>query len=91
VRDSDVSARAHDECTRRRRAAAADGRCTSAWSRSTVPSGALMARSIASRCSRMAGMEAAAGAGEDAALGATRERGWNRNRTVGMDAIGRSG
>jgi hypothetical protein len=41
----------------------------------------------------MAGKEAAAGAGAgaDPALGATRERGWNRNRTVGMDAIGRSG
>jgi hypothetical protein len=78
-----------------------------------VPSGALMARSIASCCSRMAGKGAAArmagkavaarmagkeagadartaGMGVDAALGATRERGWNRNRTVGMDAIGRS-
>jgi hypothetical protein len=40
---------------------------------------------------RMAGMEAAAGAGSDPALGATRDRGWHRNRTVGMDAIGRSG
>jgi hypothetical protein len=40
---------------------------------------------------RMAGMEGAAGAGADPALGATRERGWHRNRTVGMDAIGRSG
>jgi|UniRef100_A0A804N9W4 Leucine-rich repeat (LRR) protein len=37
------------------------------------------------------GMEAAAGAGADPALGATRERGWHRNWTVGMDAIGRSG
>jgi hypothetical protein len=38
------------------------------------------------------GMEAAAGAGAgaDPALGTTRERGWHRNRTVGMDAIGRS-
>jgi hypothetical protein len=98
AKSGNASARAHDGCTRRRRAAAGGGRCTSAWSRSTVPSGALMARSITSRCSRMAGkgaaarmagMEAAVGA--DAALGATRERGWNRNRTVGMDAIGRSG
>jgi hypothetical protein len=40
---------------------------------------------------RMAGMEAAAGAGSDPALGATRERGWHHNRTVGMDAVGRSG
>jgi hypothetical protein len=38
-----------------------------------------------------AGKEAAAGAGVDPALGATRERGWNHNRTVGMDAIGQSG
>jgi hypothetical protein len=86
----DASAHAHDGCTRRRRAAAADGRCTSAWSRCTVPSGALMARSIASRRSRMAGKGAAARmlgkeagaaacmAGMEAALGATRERGWNR-------------
>jgi hypothetical protein len=111
AKSGDVSARAHDGCTRRRRAAAAGGRCTSAWSRSTVPNDALMARSIASRCSRMAGkgasarmagkeagaaarmvgMEAAAVAGADATLDATRERGWNHNRTVGMDAIGRSG
>jgi hypothetical protein len=95
AKSGDASARAHDGCTRRRRAAAAGGRCTSAWSRRTVPSGALMARSIASRCSRMAGkeagaatrmagMEAAAGAGADAALDAT------CNWTVGMDAIGRS-
>jgi hypothetical protein len=31
------------------------------------------------------------GAGADPALGATRERGWNRNQTVGMNAIGRLG
>jgi hypothetical protein len=74
--------------------------CTSAWSRSTVPSGALMVRSIASRCSRMAGkgaaarnvgMEAAAGAGAgaDAARLASEDgiaiRRWGWTQSDGRD------
>jgi hypothetical protein len=72
--------------------------CTSAWSRSTVPSGALMVRSIASCCSRMVGkgaavrnvgMEAAAGAGADAARLASEDgiaiRRWGSTQSDGRD------
>jgi Leucine-rich repeat (LRR) protein len=54
-----------------------------------VPAGGQFCTFPSSSFAGNPGMEAAAGA--DPALGATRERGWHRNRTVGMDAIGRSG
>jgi hypothetical protein len=54
-----------------------------------VPAGGQFCTFPSSSFAGNPGMETAAGA--DLALGATRERGWHRNRTVGLDAIGRSG
>ena len=54
-----------------------------------VPAGGQFCTFPSSSFAGNPGIEAAAGA--DPALGATRERGWHHNRTVGMDAIGRSG
>jgi hypothetical protein len=86
AKSGDASARAHDGCTRRRRAAADGGRCTSTWSRSMVPSGALMARSIASRCSRMARKGAAACMAAKEAGAAARMAGMEAAARAGADA-----
>jgi hypothetical protein len=57
-----------------------------------VPAGGQFCMFPSSSFAGNPGMEAAAGAGAgaDPTLGTTRERGWHRNRTVGLDAIGRS-